>query len=146
MKPIALDRAVLARWNRAISKQATGCWLWTGTNTADGYARWRYKPGAPEIYVHVWAYRAFIGDIPDGMQVDHRCHTDDTACPGGAACVHRRCCRPEHLELVTGSENTMRQRHHNRGKTACPKGHPLEGDNLIVWNDGKRRCRTCMGR
>jgi HNH endonuclease len=146
---IRLDRAVLARWNRLLSKQANGCWIWTGTNTADGYARWRYKPGAREMFVHVWAYLAFIGPIPEGMQVDHRCHTDAVAkseCAGGDACEHRRCCNPDHLETVTPSENTLRQRHHNRGKTECPKGHPLEGANLIVWKDGKRRCRTCMGR
>jgi hypothetical protein len=143
---IELDRAVLGRWNRALSKQANGCWLFTGTNTSDGYARWRYKPGAPELYVHVWAYQAFIGEIPKGMQVDHRCHTDDTTCPGGQECIHRRCCNPDHLELVTGSENTMRQRHANRLKDTCPKGHPYDEQNTIVWNDGKRRCRKCMGR
>lgn len=143
---IALDRAVLARFNRMLIKRVDGCWIATTSNSADGYARWRYKPGAPEMYVHVWAYLAFVGPISDGMQVDHTCHTDDLTCPGGMDCPHRRCCNPAHLELVTGSENTMRQRHFNRSKTTCPKGHPLEGDNLIIWTDRKRRCRTCMGR
>lgn len=138
------DRATMARFNRMLSKQANGCWLWTGTNTADGYARWRSGPGQREKYLHVWSYEAFVGPIPDGMQVDHRCHTEDTTCPGGDACPHRRCCNPAHLEIVTGSENTLRQRHFNRGKEECPKGHPLSGDNLVVWKDGKRRCRTCL--
>jgi hypothetical protein len=144
---IALDRAVLARFHRMLTKQADGCWLATTTNTADGYARWRYKPGAPETYVHVWAYRAFIGDIPEGMQVDHACHTaavERGACEGGLDCQHRRCANPEHLELVTGSQNTMRQRHANRMKESCPKGHPLSGDNLVTWSDNKRRCRQCL--
>ncbi len=136
----------MARFNRLISKQANGCWLFTGTDTADGYARWKPTPGARTIYVHQWAYVTFVGPITPGMQVDHRCHTEDIDCPGGEDCRHRRCCNPEHLELVTPSENTRRQRHANRLKTTCPKGHPLEGDNLIVWSDGKRRCRTCLGR
>ena len=147
MKRPALDRAVIARYNRLIVKQANGCWISTSTNTSDGYTRWRYKPGAPEQYLHVWAYLAFVGDIPTGMQVDHRCHSEAVAagtCEGGDDCPHRRCCRPEHLELVSASENTMRQRHHNRGKDSCPKGHPLSGDNLVVWKDGKRRCRECL--
>ena len=143
---MTLNRAVLARWNRMLSKQATGCWLATTTNTADGYARWRPSPGEREVYVHVWAYSTCIGPIPTGMQVDHRCHTDDTDCPGGDACMHRRCCNPEHLELVTNSENTMRQRHANRGKTHCPKGHEYTPENTVVWNDNKRRCATCLGR
>ena len=143
------DRAAMARFTRMVSKQANGCWLWTGTNSADGYARWRYKPGALEMYVHVWSYLVHNGPIEDGLDVDHACHTAAVAagtCEGGAECSHRRCCNPSHLELVSRSENTLRQNHANRRKTECPKGHPLEGDNLIVWKDGKRRCRTCMGR
>jgi hypothetical protein len=99
------------------------------------------------MYVHVWAYTALVGPVDNGMQVDHRCHTDAVvrgACEGGESCQHRRCANPDHLELVTGSENTLRQRHANRGKTECPKGHPLSGENLVVWKDGKRRCRECL--
>jgi HNH endonuclease len=144
---IELNRAVLARFHRMLSKPNTGCWIATTSNTADGYARWRYKPGAPEMYVHKWAYLAFIGDVPKGMQVDHKCHTEAVErgeCDGGDDCPHRRCCNPEHLELVTGSENTLRQNHANRRKDTCPKGHPLSGTNLVIWNDGKRRCRECL--
>jgi hypothetical protein len=149
MDPIQLDRAVLGRWNRMTTRQANGCLWFTGTDSADGYPRWRYKPGARQMFTHVWSYRAFVGDIPDGMQVDHRCHTEAverSECAGGDACEHRRCCEPTHLELVTASENTLRQKHHNRSKLECPKGHPLSGDNLLIWRDGKRRCATCLGR
>jgi hypothetical protein len=148
-KPIQLDRAVLGRFNRMVIKRVDGCWIATTSNSSDGYARWRYKPGANEMYVHKWAYLAFVGPIPEGMQVDHACHSaavKDGTCKGGLDCPHRRCCNPAHLELVTASENTIRQNHANRAKTHCPKGHPLSGDNLIVWNDGRRRCRECMGR
>lgn len=147
MEQIRPDRAALARFQRQIAKQANGCWIWTGTQGADGYGRWRYKPGAHVMYLHKWAYLVFTGPIPDGMDVDHRCHTDAVssgACEGGSDCPHRRCCNPEHLELVSRSENTMRQNHANRRKEECPKGHPLSGDNLVVWKDGKRRCRECL--
>jgi HNH endonuclease len=146
---ITLDRAILARWNRLITKQQDGCWLVHTTNSSDGYSRWRYKPGSREFYCHVWAYLAFIGPIPDGMTVDHLCHSaavERGECEGGVECPHRRCANPDHLELVTMSEQSLRQNHANRRKTECPKGHPLSGDNLIVWKDGKRRCRTCLGR
>lgn len=96
------------------------------------------------IYAHIYSWTLLNGPVPDGLQVDHACHTADTTCPGGERCIHRRCVRPEHLELVTPSENTMRQRHANRLKDTCPQGHPLAGDNLVVWSDGKRRCRTCV--
>ena len=111
--------------------------------TSDGYGHFRPGPGQPRHMAHKWAYTAFIGPIPEGMQIDHRCHTEDKDCPGGQSCQHRRCVNPQHLEAVTASENTKRQRHAGRAKTHCPKGHPYTGDNLILWNDGKRRCREC---
>jgi hypothetical protein len=92
---------------------------------------------------HRWTYTQYIGEIPEGMQIDHMCHTQDATCLGGNDCKHRRCCNPDHLEPVTASENTMRQRHYERSKTHCPKNHPYEGENLIVSKDGKRKCREC---
>lgn len=144
---VPIDRAQYARFQRQAKPQANGCIIWVGEQGADGYARWRPAPGKPVIYVHKWAYQTFVGPIPKGMQVDHVCHTravEQGACAGGQSCPHRRCCNPEHLELVTGSENTRRQDHANRRKTECPKGHPLSGDNLVLWNDGRRRCRECL--
>lgn len=92
---------------------------------------------------HRWSYEVYVGPIPDKYQIDHKCHSDDLTCAGGHDCIHRRCVNPEHLEAVTASENTMRQRHYERAKTECPKGHPYSGDNLIEGSDGRRRCREC---
>ena len=100
-------------------------------------------PGIDREMAHRWSYRVFVGEIPSGMQIDHKCHTEDTSCPGGDECEHRRCVNPAHLEPVTASENTIRQRHYERSVTHCPKGHRYEDDNLIVRADGKRRCRIC---
>jgi hypothetical protein len=138
------DRAEAARWNRQTKPQPNGCIIFIGPSSADGYARWKPRPGANTVYAHVYSYELAVGEIPEGMQVDHKCHTEDTACPGGQDCPHRRCVNPAHLELVTPSENTLRQRHANRLKSVCPKGHELAGDNVVVWSDGKRRCRTCL--
>lgn len=138
------DRATLARFHRQAKPQANGCWLWTGTTgTKDGYGKFKPAPGQPYQMAHRWAYEVFTGPIPEGMQIDHTCHTNASECPGGYDCIHRRCCNPDHLEAVTASENTKRQRHYARSRTECPKGHPYDGDNLIVGSDGKRRCREC---
>ncbi len=138
-----MNRVEQARFQRLLSRQANGCWMWTGEGNNDGYGLFRPGPGKPRYMVHRWSYEQHKGTIPDGMQIDHKCHSDDTACPGGRDCQHRRCCNPDHLEAVTPSENTLRQRHHERSVTHCPKGHPYEGDNLIVGKDGKRKCREC---
>lgn len=138
------NRAELARFNRLAVRQPDGCWYWTGTDgTRDGYGKFRPSPGKPSYMAHRWSYEAFRGPIPEGMQLDHLCHTDDSACPGGAGCRHRRCVNPDHLEPVTGSQNTLRQRHYERLRTECPKGHSYEGVNLILGSDGKRHCREC---
>ena len=138
------NRAEFARFQRYAKPQANGCWLWTGpAGTRDGYGKFQAAPGQPKVMAHRWSYEAHIGPIPEGLQIDHKCHSDASECPGGPDCIHRRCVNPAHLEAVTPSENTMRQRHAKRATTACPKGHPYEGDNLIVGADGKRRCREC---
>jgi hypothetical protein len=140
------NRAELARFQRLMKQQANGCHMWTGQGTRDGYGLFQSSPGKPKIPSHRWSYLIFRGEIPEGMQVGHLCHdraVADGSCAGGLDCVHRRCCNPEHLELQTPSENTFAQNHHARNRTECPKGHPYEGDNLIVGSDGKRRCREC---
>lgn len=140
------NRAEMARFNRQAKPQASGCWLWTGINgTRDGYGKFQPSPGQPKQMAHRWSYEAFIGPIPEGMQIDHLCHTDDTECPGGRDCVHRRCVNPEHLEAVTASENTMRQRHYERARTECPKV-PIQRrqpDQWIGWSSPLQGMRPC---
>lgn len=138
-----MDRATQARFQRMIRVQPDGCWMWTGEGNNAGYGMFRPGPGQPRHMVHRWSYEQHVGPIPEGLDIDHACHSRDMTCPGGGECRHRRCCNPEHLEPVTRSENTIRQRHAGRLKTSCPKGHPYEGENLILRSDGKRRCREC---
>lgn len=136
-----------ARFHRQAKPQANGCLLWMGQQGADGYSRWKPAPGTNTVYVHVWVWEMHNGPIPEGMQVGHACHDAAVTagtCEGGAACIHRRCCNIEHLEIQTRSENVLAQNHANRRKTTCPEGHPLEGDNLVKWADGRRRCRQCL--
>ena len=133
----------MARFQRLAKPQADGCWLWTGEGNSDGYGMFKAASGAQRMLAHKWAYLAYVGPVPDGLQLDHKCHTEDLSCAGGKECRHRRCVNPAHLEPVTPSENTLRQRHFGRSKTECPKGHPYTGDNLITGVDGRRRCREC---
>ena len=138
------NRAEYARFQRYAKPQANGCWLWTGPRgTKDGYGHFQPSPGQKKVMAHRWSYEVHTGPIPDGYQIDHTCHSDDQTCPGGHDCIHRRCVNPAHLEAVTASVNTTRQRHFERNKTECPKGHPYSGDNLIEGSDGRRRCREC---
>jgi len=87
-----------------------GCWLWTAVVTPNGYGQigtdesgqWRMR------YAHRVAYALYVGPIPQGLHLDHLCHTNDKSCKAGSKCLHRRCVNPEHLEPVTPLENQRR--------------------------------------
>jgi hypothetical protein len=66
------------------------CWVWTGGTDRSGYGK--FKVGYQSIRAHRWAYEEFVGRIPDGLCVLHRC--DNSAC-----------IRPEHLFLGNNLEN-----------------------------------------
>ena len=66
------------------------CWNWTGAKNADGYGQARFR--GKSLYAHRFAYETWVGTIPTGMTVHHKC-------------ANRSCCNPEHLELATARDN-----------------------------------------
>ena len=117
-----------------------GCWEWLGSRTPTGYGTFKWQGRTSPA--HRWMWRVLRGEIPSGLELDHLCR-------------NRGCVNPEHLEPVTHDENVRRslpfvsrgQSHHNGGKTHCPNGHPLSGDNLYLDRKGKQRmCRACRAQ
>lgn len=107
------------------------CWEWTGWRGQDGYGRDHINRRS--TLMHRWLYEQLAGPILDGLVMDHLCR-------------NRGCVNPAHLEVVTRRENNLRGISPpalNAVKTHCTNGHPLAGPNLIVDQDGHRRCRTC---
>ena len=105
------------------------CWLYVDSK-ADYPS---FHDGSRTIGAHLWAYLHWVGEIPEGYQIDH-------------LCKQTRCVRPQHLEAVTPQENTLRSNSPsalNAQKVECPKGHPYSGKNLVIDSRGARRCREC---
>jgi len=104
------------------------CWLWKGLVDEAGYANRTSVYGNRDA-PHRFVYRAFVGPIPDGLELDHLCRV-------------RRCVRYSHLEPVTHAENQERMA---QARTHCVWGHLLSGDNLTISGD-RRVCRACNTR
>src|SRR5262245_25348089 len=74
------------------SRLDTPCWRWKGPVTAEVYGSapsWR-----GERYAHRLAYLAFVGKIPNGLDVCHKCDTP-------------LCVNPNHLFLGTAKDNVQ---------------------------------------
>jgi hypothetical protein len=135
-KAIILDEPVILDdrfWSKVNKNTESGCWLWTSCVQA-GYGRFRYKKRT--FWVHRLSYLFLIGDIPEGLQLDHLCRV-------------RNCVNPEHLEPVTSRENTMRGNSfsaQNAKKTHCPQGHEYNEENTYIYNRKNttyRKCKIC---
>jgi hypothetical protein len=80
-----------------------GCWWWTGPLYETGYGHSPISTG--DQMAHRAFYKRYVGEIPDGLDIDHKCHNLSKNCVGGWSCLHRRCVNPDHLGPETRSVN-----------------------------------------
>ncbi|MEV5007289.1 HNH endonuclease [Streptomyces sp. NPDC055692] len=131
-------------WSKGVAGP-NGCIIWTGSADRGGYGKTRFN--GKHTTAHQAAYEAMVGPVPEGMELDHTCHTRDRSCNGGRTCQHRKCFNPHHLEPVTPKENTLRSENTGPGQNyrreVCANGHPFTEANTHIRPNGNRTCREC---
>lgn len=108
---------------------ATGCHVWIGYRSREGYGRFRYD-GRTQ-YAHRFAYRLRHGRDPEG-DTDHLCR-------------NRACVNADHLEDVPRAENASRGAMSLDFDGLCKRGlHDVRAAGAIIRNgSGKRTCAEC---
>lgn len=85
--------ASLIRDGDYLLDEETGCWIWQRSVGHDGYGRCARR--GRWYLAHRLFWQELRGPIPDGMVMDHLCGV-------------RSCVNPDHLDIVTRTENSRR--------------------------------------
>ena len=108
----------------------TGCWEWSGWRDDANYGHVDYQ--SKNFLVHRLVYEHFVGKVPGGVHLHHRCEN-----PACANFGHLQPLTPiEHIALNKGKKRRSKRTH-------CPHGHAYEAGNLYLDANGWRHCKTC---
>jgi len=113
----------------------SGCWVWIAGINDKGYGR--FKLDGKLFLAHRAAYTIYVGEIPQGINVCHKCDVPE-------------CVNPDHLFLGTQKDNIQdsksKGRHRQLRKTHCPNGHEYNEENTYFSSKGWRYCRACRSK
>lgn len=129
-----MPKTIIERFLEKVDKEVcstTSCWVWVGATNGKGYGQF-YCDGRNQL-AHRVSYQLYVGEIPEGLTVDHQCE-------------NTICVNPDHLKPMTLKENIAKGDSAtavNGRKTHCPQGHEYTKENTLHKKRG-RYCRICQ--
>lgn len=110
----------------------SGCWAWTGALTEKGYGTFwsggyydEARQSPKMVRAHRWSYEHFVGPIPEGKIIDHKCHTK--------RCVNPH---PKHLQPTTHRGN----QENRKGASKSSKS----GHIGVRWRSAERKWEAAI--
>ncbi len=101
------DKALVARFESKFEK-TDGCWEWAGSKGVRGYGSFKFNE---TLKAHRFSYLLYVGPIPDGMSVCHKCDNPS-------------CVNPDHLFLGDHFANMRDKMAKGRGNHLVGSSHP----------------------
>ena len=114
------------------------CWIWVYYRDPRGYGKFTRsvvydengRSGGTPVAAHRFSHELFIGPIPEGFQVHHKCDNPS-------------CVKPDHLEALGVPEHVKQTTGHPANQTHCHRGHEFTPENTRLYR-GYRHCRACI--
>lgn len=111
--------------NKVSPEPNSGCWLWVGSANKHGYGNFWHDGKCQKA--HRFSYTSFVGPIPAGLDLLHRC---DVPC----------CVNPDHLRPGTAWDNV-------KDMWAKGRGRPSRGTangRAVLTDDGVYRIKEMV--
>lgn len=126
-----LDLKKFYLFSNKVSISSDGCWNWTASTHRHGYGFFGFNKKVQ--LSHRVSYQIFLGEIKEGLVLDHLCR-------------NKRCVNPDHLDPVSQKVNMQRGIHAT--KKYCKNGHEFSAQNTKLYirkpNNINRICLTCV--